>query len=185
MNDLKFAFRQLPKNPGFTAVAVLTLALGIGANTALFSAVDAVLIRPLPYADAGRLVMIWDEMSHIGFPKHSSTPAEWHEWRRHNTGFTLQQARDSMAALSLRVAAAVLLISCVNLANLLMSRWAARRGEVAVRAALGAGRGRLILQFLVESLVLAGFGAIAGLVLAIPVMQFLEWLVPETMAGVR
>ena len=83
MNDLKFAFRQLLKNPGFTAVAVLTLALGIGANTAIFSAVDAVLIRPLPYADAGRLIMIRDEMSHIGFPKHYSTPAEWHEWRRH------------------------------------------------------------------------------------------------------
>ena len=54
----------------------------------MFSAVDAVLIRPLPYADAGRLVMVWDEMSRIGFPKHYSTPAEWPEWRRHNTVFT-------------------------------------------------------------------------------------------------
>src|SRR5436190_2306318 len=66
-----------------------------------------------------------------------------------------------------------------------MSRGAVRRREVAVRAGLGAGRGRLITQFLIESLVLAGLGAIAGLVLAIPVMRFLEPLVPETMAAVR
>src|SRR5918992_3080293 len=85
----------------------------------------------------------------------------------------------------LGASAAVLLIACVNLANLLMSRGAVRRREVAVRAALGAGRGRLIAQFLIESLVLAGFGAIAGLAVAIPVMRFLEALVPETMAAVR
>ena len=64
----------------------------------------------------------------------------------------------------------------------------ARRGarrEVAVRAALGAGRGRLIAQFLTESLVLAGLGAVAGLALALPAMRFLETLVPETMGAVR
>ena len=85
----------------------------------------------------------------------------------------------------LGASAAVLLIACVNLANLLLSRGAVRRREVAVRAALGAGRGRLLTQFLIESLVLAGLGALAGLALAIPFMRFLETLVPETMAAVQ
>ena len=58
-NDLKFAFRQLLKNPGFTAVAVLTLALGIGANSAVFGVVKSVLLDALPYADADRLVRLY------------------------------------------------------------------------------------------------------------------------------
>ena len=61
MNDLKFAFRQLLKNPGFTAVAALTLALGIGATTAIFSVVYAVVLRPLPFPESERLVAIWTQ----------------------------------------------------------------------------------------------------------------------------
>jgi putative ABC transport system permease protein len=353
--DVRDGLRQVRRNPAFSAVAVATLALGIGANTAMFSAVDAVLIRPLPYADAGRLVMVWDDVRQTDSKHFFTTPPEWSEWRRQNTvftdiaasqpgnaalsgdgepeevparkvsanfwsvldvkplvgrvftehedvtgarvvvishglwqrrfggspdlvgrtitlndmayevvgvmprefyfmpardidvwmptsftpamlrhfgwhdlhtvarlkpGVTLRQAQDAMATLNLRLSAAadikparsalvtplrdelagktaasliallcasaaVLLIACVNLANLQMARGAARRREVAVRAALGAGRARLIAQFLVESLILAGLGAVAGLALAIPVIRFLETLIPQTMAAVH
>ena len=66
MNDLKFALRQLRKSPGFTLVAVLTLALGIGANTAIFSVVEGVLLRPLPFPKADRLVRIYEALDENG-----------------------------------------------------------------------------------------------------------------------
>jgi len=351
--DIGFGVRQVKRNPVFSVVAIATLALGIGGITAMFSAFDAVLIRPLPYPDASNLVMIWDRMSNQDImTKHQPAPAEYIEWRRLNTvfvdiaatqptdatlsgdgdpeqiptrkvtwslwnvlgvppllgrtfteeedeksarvivishglwqrrfggspsvigrkislndephevigvmpsgfyfmpsreigiwvpasfppwmrtnhgwhnsqivarlkpGITLEHARQSMAALSLQVtakdfrgphavvvnplreeiagktqaalilllcaSAALLLISCANLANLLMSRAAARGKEVAVRTAIGAGRGRLIAQFLTESLVLAGLGAVAGCALALPAMRFLETLLPESLGS--
>ena len=61
--DAGYGLRQIRRNPAFSAIAIATLALGIGGITAMFSAVDAVLIRPLPYADADRLVMIWDDLN--------------------------------------------------------------------------------------------------------------------------
>src|SRR5213592_4644790 len=76
MNDLKFAFRQLLKNRGFTAVAVLTLALGIGANTAIFSVMNALMLRLLPVADPLRLVLFGNgdsQGSTDGFPSGSTT----------------------------------------------------------------------------------------------------------------
>ncbi len=355
LQDVRYGLRQIRQNPAFAAIAIGTLALGIGGITAMFSAFDAVLIRPLPYAKADRLVMIWDDMSKSDVTtKHNSTPAEWIEWRRLNTvftdlatsqaatptlsgdgepeqlparkvtwnfwsvlgshpmlgrvftedednkgarvvvighglwqrrfggspgivgrkislndepyevigvmpagfyfmpsrevevwmpasfppwmrrnftwhdaqivarlkpGLTLEQTKHSMRALSLQVTAkdfrgphsvivvplreeiagktenalilllcasgAVLLIACVNLANLLLSRGVARGREVAVRRALGAGSGRLVAQFLTESLVLAALGSLAGLALALPAMRFLERLIPEAMGAAR
>ena len=79
--DIRFGLRMLRKNPGFTAVAVLTLALGIGANTAIFSVVNAVLLRPLPYPDPGRLVRIWESSPKDDSPRNVVNPQNFMDWR--------------------------------------------------------------------------------------------------------
>lgn len=87
MNDLKFAVRQLLKNPGFTAVAVLTLALGIGANTAIFSFVNAVLLRPLPYGDIERIVHLSSQNLSKGTSGFGVSVANFEEWKQQSASF--------------------------------------------------------------------------------------------------
>ncbi len=85
---LRSAFRQMKRNPGFFAIALAALALGIGANTAIFSAVEGVLLRPLPYADPSRLVMLWEDASYVGFPQNNLSAADYVDWRAQNQVFT-------------------------------------------------------------------------------------------------
>ncbi|HEV8204650.1 MAG TPA: ABC transporter permease [Pyrinomonadaceae bacterium] len=86
-NDLRYAIRLQRKNPGFTIVAVIALALGIGANTAIFSVVNTVLLQPLPYKDPERLVMVWEEATKAGYPQDTPTAANFVDWRTQNQTF--------------------------------------------------------------------------------------------------
>ncbi|HXI89007.1 MAG TPA: ABC transporter permease, partial [Blastocatellia bacterium] len=77
LQDLRYGLRMLLHKPGFAAVAVITLALGIGANTAIFSVVNAVLLRPLPYREPGKLVRIYTEFPTMSLKKFWMSPPEF------------------------------------------------------------------------------------------------------------
>jgi putative ABC transport system permease protein len=90
IQDLRYGLRQLRRNPGFTAVAIITLAIGIGANTAIFSVVNSVLLQPLPYRDPSRLVMVYHVPPAKSFPgmtRFAVSPANYLDWRRQNHVF--------------------------------------------------------------------------------------------------
>jgi putative ABC transport system permease protein len=351
--DLRYGLRMLAKNPGFTIVAVIALALGIGTNSAIFSVVNTVLLRPLPYKNPERLAMVWEENSKQGFPHDTPSPANFADWRDQNhvfesmaaiadisfnltgagdperidgqrvsaslfsllgvepqlgrafraeenrpganhvviighglwqrrfgadpgiigkpinlngesftvvgvmprtfqfpartdqlwvpiafdakeggsrgnhylgviarmkLGVTLQQAQAEMTTIATRLqqqypetntsigavvtplhehvvgdiksallvllgaVSFVLLIACANVANLLLARAAVRQREIALRLALGAGRARLIRQFLTESVLLAAFGGGIGLLLAVVGLSVLKRFIPPNIS---
>jgi len=353
LQDIRFSARMLRKNPGFAVFAVLALAFGLGANAAIFSVVDAVLLRSLPFRNSDRLVEVWEDASRFGFPRAPLAPANFVDWKRRNhvfedmaalkgdlyaltgvgtpeqvegspvtanlfpvlgvspilgrnfsaeedrrggprvvlisyglwqrrfggdsaiagreiwlnnqkytvvgvmprgitfpekseiwvplalgprelaerdnhylrvfarlkPGVTLAGAQREMADLAVQLAreypksntnigstvvslrdqlvgdlkltlwavtaavGCVLLIACANLAGLLLTRGVGREREFAIRAALGAGRVRLVRQTLIESLLLAGFGGAAGILIAVFTLPFLRHLVPSTLSA--
>jgi predicted permease len=85
--DVRYGLRQLRRSPGFTLVGVLTLALGIGANTAIFSVVNTILLRPLPYPDADRLVMVWGNDRPHGYNTDQVSPPDFRDWQAQSRVF--------------------------------------------------------------------------------------------------
>src|SRR5882762_4269467 len=87
LRDIRYGFRGLRKRPGFTAIAVITLALGIGANTAIFSVINAVLLRPLPFKEPGRLVMVWERRPNSGVANLPISAHEFVAWKERAHSF--------------------------------------------------------------------------------------------------
>jgi putative ABC transport system permease protein len=85
--DIRYAFRNLLRRPGFTLIAVVTLALGIGANTAIFSAINALLLKPLPFPELDRVVAIWDKLPSRGVLHNEVTAANYLDWQSQNQSF--------------------------------------------------------------------------------------------------
>jgi predicted permease len=350
VQDLRCGMRRLRSSPGFVAMAMVSLAFGIGINTAVFSAIDAALLRPLPYADPDRVVMLWEDGSRLGLGKDWPSPGNYGEWKRRNhvfagmtallsvsanltgdgpaeqlfgrrvsadffsvmgvhpivgraftaeeenlrasvavisyglwqrryaadpniagrqirldgnaitvigvmprefafqrrdvscwlpasfsaadlqnrkshalhvvarlnPGVSLESAQNDMRTVAAEMSAeypedrrlgvsvvpvkdellgsartellvllagagCVLLIACANLASLLLERTMARHREIAIRMALGAGRGRLVRQIAMEGLLLGAAGGLLGAICAAPGIRLLTKLVPETL----
>ena len=91
LQDIRYGLRALAKNPGFTAIAILTLALGIGANTAIFSVVETLLLRSLPYPQPAQLVAIWNTYP-PQVPKGGLSPGDYADWRLQNASFSAMGA---------------------------------------------------------------------------------------------
>jgi len=100
-NDLRYGWRILRRNPGFTTVAIVTLAIGIGANAAIFSVVHTVLLRPLPFADSNRIIMIWETDPNRKIIRGVASPAEFLDWQNMNHVFeSLSAIRPSYVTLT-------------------------------------------------------------------------------------
>ena len=87
IKDIRYGVRGLIKRPGFTVIALITLALGIGANTAIFSVINAVLLRPLQFKDPEQLVIVWEDATFAGFPLNTPAPANYFDWKNQNQSF--------------------------------------------------------------------------------------------------
>src|ERR1022692_2128993 len=103
IQDLRYGLRLLARSPGFTAIALLTLMLGIGATAVIFSVVDAVLLRALPYRDPQRLVSVFEDISQAGFPRNTPAPGNYSDWKAQTQIFN----RSSFLTLGIGATAAI------------------------------------------------------------------------------
>ncbi len=165
LRNLRQSARSLRRSPGFTLAAVATLALGIGANTTVFSVVDALVLRPLPYRDPSRLVLVWDQLLKLGIDRYQTSFANYYAYRSRNQvfediaalSFSDLNLEDSGGAVTERLEAMPV---SANLFPLLGIR--PRLGQAFTREQNEAGRGNAVI--LSDGLWRRSFGADPGIV---------------------
>src|SRR5260370_27274072 len=101
IQDLRYALRQLRKSPGFTATAIIVLALGIGANTAMFSMVYGVMLRSLPFNEPGQLYTLWERNLRMGYEQNPPAAGNFRDWRDRNRVFEQIAAFDASRTFNL------------------------------------------------------------------------------------
>jgi putative ABC transport system permease protein len=161
MRDVRYAFRILLRDPGFAVIAILALALGIGANTAIFSVVNAAFLRPLPYPDGSRLMVVWDRLSKLGIAQFPVSYANYLDYKSGNRVFE-DVAAFSSAEFNLTTAEQAERVPGVYVsANLLEILGAApAAGRVLLPEENAAGRGNVVV--LSDSLWRRRFGSDPG-----------------------
>jgi putative ABC transport system permease protein len=188
LRDLGYAMRMLAKYPGFTAIAVLTLALGIGANTAIFSFVNAALLKPLPYASPEKLFVLGEprQQALAEMRTINAALAAAHPVANASNQITMRSLGESITGrirplllILFGAVGFVLMIACANVAHLSLAKAATRKKEIAIRVALGATRYHIVRQLLSESLWLSSIGGALGLLWAVWGIRALISFAPE------
>jgi hypothetical protein len=191
-NDLRYASRTLRRSPSFTATAIMTLALGIAANTAMFSVVNAVILRPLPYQDPDRLAMLWTNDPKRDIREEGTSYPTFLDWRSQSRAFadmaicsrgnpvTLTGGNEPERVMGEAVSANLFPLLGVTpiLGRTFSDDEEQQRERVVVLTALGAGQLRLVRQLAVESGLLVVGAAVVGLALALLAVRTLQAAAP-------
>jgi hypothetical protein len=177
--DVRFALRVFRKNPAFSVAAILSIAIGVGVTVAVFSVVNALLLKPLPYRDAERLVILWNRSPGLNIAEDWFSTAQYFDIKNGHHGFEQVAlaigGNENLTGDGEPEREGTILLSCA----------VARQQEIALRSALGAGRARAVRQLITESALLAVCGGAIGTALATVAIAACRWMRLVNVPGLK